>query len=169
MHMPNTGETAVKEQGKPCPYVLGTDIPVGQEKQWTKKHMSGGINITDKNEAECEMRLVVFWVRSLEQLLTTYTLPEAVTSNGERKGERMSAVDDRRTGIPGRRNSRAKPWGGLAPGVFGVWPGQWAERAKERLAADGVRESALVLLPRGRTRDTGLRQENLFHRPRLVL
>lgn len=31
--MPNTGETAVKEQGKPCPYVLELDIPVGQEKQ----------------------------------------------------------------------------------------------------------------------------------------
>ena len=50
--------------------------------------MSGGINITDKNEAECEIRLVVFCVRSLEQLPTRYTLPEAVTFNGERKEER---------------------------------------------------------------------------------
>lgn len=143
--MPNTGETAVKEQGKPCPYVLGTDIPVGQEKQWTKKHISGGINITDKNEAECEMRLVAFWVKIIRTALTAYTLPQRWGSDilMEKGKERewvqwMTGEQAFQAGGPEGQSLG----GGLAPGVR-VWPGQWAEWAKERLAADGVREKVL--------------------------
>ena len=67
--------------------------------------MSGGINVTEKNKAECGIRrgaILCMIIRTIP-----HALPEVVTFNGEGNGE-GSPVDDRGISVPGRGNSKGK-------------------------------------------------------------
>lgn len=56
------------EGNKPSLYPNGTDIPMGEEKQWTKKYMIGGINaIKKKMKQSIGLEGVAFCVWSSER------------------------------------------------------------------------------------------------------
>lgn len=73
--------------------------------------MSGGINITEKNKAECGIRrgaILCIIIRTIP-----HALPEVVTFNGDGNEERVSPADDRGISVPGRGNGKGKAlrWG----------------------------------------------------------